>query len=351
MHDWSEYSSIVAYAEEYHFKPFFNQYFITGICAVLAYFFAWRMHKQQIIGGLEKVANMLFVITCVLTAYITFASEIDLIFEIQYQASQFTHTGDYGDSWQDYDHSWKTYETLWMMMYTSVFVSVIGFINLKKFRNQLAAYLIWGFSVLLFLICVWGGFVELGHLMDWAVSYDVYYNISTWNYNFRYVFMISLVLLLAMLYQYRNSDLLLKVRAANTWLFHVFILMILSNELSHLLTVTHLDNYRHYQKVAARMGYTILWGLYSMCLILYGITRKQKLLRVIALSLFGLTLLKLAGDALSMSRGYQLIVFISIGIILLIVSFMYQKFKPLLFGEEPGALTAAEPEVKPDPVP
>ena len=71
-----------------------------------------------------------------------------------------------------------------------------------------------------------------------------------------------------------------------------------------------------------------------MFLIVYGIIRKRKMLRIIAISLFGLTILKLATDALTMSRGYQLVVFITIGLILLIVSFMYQKFKPLLFGEE-----------------
>jgi hypothetical protein len=47
---------------------------------------------------------------------------------------------------------------------------------------------------------------------------------------------------------------------------------------------------------------------------------------------------------MSMSRGYQLIVFVTIGIILLIVSFMYQKFKPLLFGEE----NKQEPVINPE---
>ena len=70
-----------------------------------------------------------------------------------------------------------------------------------------------------------------------------------------------------------------------------------------------------------------------MSLITYGILRKKKLLRIIAISLFGLTILKLASDAMSMTMGYRLIVFIVIGIILLLVSFMYQKFKPLLFDD------------------
>ena len=71
-----------------------------------------------------------------------------------------------------------------------------------------------------------------------------------------------------------------------------------------------------------------------LALITYGILRERKTLRFIAISLFVLTLLKLAGDAMSMTMGYRLIVFIVIGIILLVVSFMYQKFKPLLFGKE-----------------
>lgn len=60
----------------------------------------------------------------------------------------------------------------------------------------------------------------------------------------------------------------------------------------------HLDDYTHYESVASRMGYTVLWGVYSMTLIIFGILKKRKDLRVIAIALFGVTIMKLVSDAM-----------------------------------------------------
>ncbi len=334
IHDWTDYMDIMRYANNYGFKPLMNQYFLTGLFGIAAYFGAWKLNKNFVSDSVSKIANVSFLVLFIMVAYVTFANEIVLYFDIQYYNSETTKAGDYGYDWKDYDYSWRTYSSLWMFMYTSVFVTVLGLLNLVKLKNVLLAWIGWGVTLLAFFINISAGFVMLNDLMNSAVYYDVSNDLTTWNYNFRYVFLPFVALLIGMIYKYRNTELLPKLKKINTWLFHICILIVLSNELYHLLTVTHLDDYVRFEKVARRMGFTILWGLYSMFLIIYGIIRKNKLLRIISLCLFGLTIVKLAIDALSMSRGYQLIVFISIGIILLIVSFMYQKFKPLLFGEE-----------------
>ncbi|MGZ3931963.1 MAG: DUF2339 domain-containing protein, partial [Bacteroidia bacterium] len=348
LHDWADYTDMARYAYDYHVKPLLNQYFVTGVCAIAAYAAAWRLNKKLISDKTGRIANVALPVIFMLVAYMTFACEINLFFDTRYYLSETTRTGDYGYTWKDYDSSWRTYSGLWLMIYTTVFVSVIGWVNLRKFRNQPAAYITWGLLLFMILVSCLGGFMLLSELRSWALNYELDYHISTWNYNFRYVFLLSLALLLYMIYQCRNSDLLAKVKNINTWLFHVFSIVILSNQLSHLMIVMHADNYVHYRQVASRMGYTILWGLYSMTLIIYGIIRKKKLLRVIALSLFALTIIKLGVDAMSMTRGYQLIVFISIGIILLLVSFMYQKFKPLLFGDEPAETIEVSPDAEPE---
>jgi len=67
--------------------------------------------------------------------------------------------------------------------------------------------------------------------------------------------------------------------------------------------------------------------------------KKMKMLRIIALSLFFFTLLKLfAVDVWDMSEGGRIAAFISLGIILLVVSFLYQKLKKLIFEEEEDTL-------------
>ena len=82
---------------------------------------------------------------------------------------------------------------------------------------------------------------------------------------------------------------------------------------------------------ARKAGYPILWGLGSFTLMWYGMRTRQRMVRIIALSLFGLTLLKLfLYDLKGISQGGKVAAFISLGIILLVVSFMYNKLKVLL---------------------
>jgi hypothetical protein len=82
---------------------------------------------------------------------------------------------------------------------------------------------------------------------------------------------------------------------------------------------------------ARKAGYPILWGLGSFMLMWYGMRMRQRMVRIIALSLFGLTLLKLfIYDLSGISEGGKVAAFICLGIILLVVSFMYNKLKVLL---------------------
>ena len=82
---------------------------------------------------------------------------------------------------------------------------------------------------------------------------------------------------------------------------------------------------------ARKAGYPILWGLGSFTLMWYGMRTRQRMVRIIALSLFGVTLLKLfLYDLKDISEGGKVAAFICLGILLLVVSFMYNKLKVIL---------------------
>jgi uncharacterized membrane protein len=58
-------------------------------------------------------------------------------------------------------------------------------------------------------------------------------------------------------------------------------------------------------------------------------------MRISAISLFGITLIKLVTiDTWDLPTIYKVIAFILLGAILLIVAFLYQKFKTLIFGDD-----------------
>lgn len=81
-------------------------------------------------------------------------------------------------------------------------------------------------------------------------------------------------------------------------------------------------------------GFTILWGIYSFILMIFGMKKKNRVMRVLALILFSITLIKLfIFDIQEISEAGKIVAFISLGILLLVISFMYQKLKALIVGE------------------
>ena len=81
-----------------------------------------------------------------------------------------------------------------------------------------------------------------------------------------------------------------------------------------------------------KLGLSILWGIYALGLIVLGIYGHKKHLRIGAIALFGVTLLKLFFyDIADLDTISKTIVFVSLGILMLIVSFLYNKYKTLIF--------------------
>jgi uncharacterized membrane protein len=119
----------------------------------------------------------------------------------------------------------------------------------------------------------------------------------------------------------------------------VFGVAVASMELDHIAVFSFfdaemnskLDILRHTQTE----GYTTLWGIYSFILIIYGMRQKNPHMRILSLVLFAVTLLKLfILDIQGMSEAGKIIAFISLGVLLLVVSFLYQKLRVIIVGEE-----------------
>ncbi len=76
---------------------------------------------------------------------------------------------------------------------------------------------------------------------------------------------------------------------------------------------------------------SILWGLIAFVLIWQGLKHKIRMLRIISLFLFGITLCKLfIYDIRNIPPGGKIASFILLGILLLIISFLYQRIKRII---------------------
>jgi uncharacterized membrane protein len=123
-----------------------------------------------------------------------------------------------------------------------------------------------------------------------------------------------------------------------SWFFVFFFLFLASAELDHTILLTLNTGAESIQPLIEqnhKIGYPILWGVASFILIAVGLKQKRRHLRIISLTLFLVTLLKLfLVDIRGISEGGKIAAFISLGIMLLIVSFMYQRLKKFLLADE-----------------
>jgi uncharacterized membrane protein len=85
------------------------------------------------------------------------------------------------------------------------------------------------------------------------------------------------------------------------------------------------------ENLYAKAILSITWGVASFVMIWLGMKYKFKSLRITALALFGITIIKLfTFDISNIPAGGKIAAFILLGILLLVVSFMYQRLKKLI---------------------
>jgi uncharacterized membrane protein len=77
-----------------------------------------------------------------------------------------------------------------------------------------------------------------------------------------------------------------------------------------------------------QLSISACWAVYSIILVILGVVKKYQPIRVLAIVLFGATIFKVfLLDLSNLERIYRISSFIGLGVILLAVSFIYQKYR------------------------
>lgn len=170
--------------------------------------------------------------------------------------------------------------------------------------------------------------------------------LPVWGFLLHYV---QIGLLGWMLFELRKAVLGLKndmMERLLSWFLPFMALFVVSAELSHIAVMLRAP-------VAAadtlgtvhRTGYAILWGLFAFALMFIGLLGKSRDVRIVSIAVFAVTLLKLfLYDWSGLGEGGKIAAFISLGILLLLISFMYQRVKKIV-------LTDDQPEQHEDRLP
>lgn len=85
----------------------------------------------------------------------------------------------------------------------------------------------------------------------------------------------------------------------------------------------------------SKTSFPVLWGLLAFVFLIIGIKKQIKTLRIIALVLLAVTIAKLfLFDITNVSETGKIIAFILLGVLILIISFVYQKIKVLVIDDD-----------------
>lgn len=316
--------------------PLLNIHFICSLLFVSAFGYINLLNKRikspyslSSKHLFPKVMTFLIPVIFFSALYFAFLLEISNYWNQQYADSMF-NVLKYGSANNFGNFDIKNFETVWMINYSMLYISILTFANIRKFKNNLFGSIHFVLTFIMMAVFLTLGLYTLSELRDNYLEqrFAEYYKSGVFNIIIRYVSFVFVALLLVLCNRYVNSYSKKKEnQIAFQLLLHVSILWIASSEFIHWMDIA--DSTQSY-----KLGLSILWGIYSLFMISLGIWKKNKYLRIAAIVLFGITLIKLFFFDLShLNTIAKTIVFVSLGILLLIISFLYHKFKHIISDE------------------
>ena len=223
------------------------------------------------------------------------------------------------------------FKSLWIINYSLFFFTILNILNSNKIKNNnlgIVSLILSSFVLLIFLSI---GLYDLGELRSsyLNISLPQHYQHNYFHIGIRYVSFAFVALLIISVYKSIKQDFMKNIgftfNISFDALLYISLLWITSSELINWMDIMHSTQ-------SYKLGLSILWGFYALLMIMLGIWKKKKHLRVGAIIVFALTLIKLfAYDIRDLDTISKTIVFVLLGVLLLIISFLYNKYKKIIF--------------------
>jgi len=343
--DWQ-----LSYAEEIPLAIIFNPVFITGLVVVASLFsVSYLLRKETIefsISGFKfnaiEYSNLLNTITPIVLYLVGFL-------EITYQA------------FQVYEESTTTLS--FPSTYHLVFTAILCFILWKKrtaFGNKVLN------AICIINLLIYCFFIALLPFGELKMNISENTHIQS-GYLLHFINLVLIIYFVWLLYKTNKDTLTFNfyTKKISLWLLAGSLIFIASNEVileglvisNPEITTQQITEFQNnyntneelsfYQKYAIasnnikaqthkliKTALPVLWGILSFFFLILGIKKRVQTLRIIALSLLGITILKLfTYDISNVSETGKIIAFILLGVLILIISFVYQKIKVLVIDE------------------
>ena len=340
MQDWE--MSYHSYAfwdntDESRLRPIFNVQFLSSVIFIGFFtFINWinKSDKYELPKVNKKGISQIIITYAIptillLVLYTSLKLEIEYYWQLLYRDSGVppSTTNIYSDF---YNSDLLRLKFIWIINYSLLFLTILSFVNIKKLKNSQLGAINMVLNLLIFGVFLTESLYGFSSLRESYLNppHPDYYQNTGFNIGIRYLSFAFLAALLYASYHYTRQEFMLgKYRKIFDLGLHIILLWVASSELIHWLDMAGFpENYK--------IGLSILWATYSLVLVALGIWKNKPHWRIGAMVLFAITLIKLFFyDISQLDTISKTIVFIALGILLLITSFLYNKYKHLIFNE------------------
>lgn len=316
-----------AYADNNAVKIFANRYFLSGLGVLVTQLaIAWMVRKNTDVLA-EPFRSWLMHGLLVLVLVLFYAN-VSLEISHHFDAQMFVQ--------KDYLRTMvlEHQKQVWLLVFSSLFVAALAGLAVRYLKSQ-----VWWAAVvgLGSIVVAWWFFVQL---LDIEPLRDAYLAGNPpvsggWMF-MRYAVYGCVAACLFLMRKIAHNPLMDNKSLRNylSVLIHFFVLGVLSFELRNLIMFASRQP-EEASRVFLRAGLGVLWGSYALALVVAGIRLKQRLLRLLGIFLFAITLTKLfLIDIGQLSTLGKIIAFVALGILLLVISFLYQRFKDVILAED-----------------
>lgn len=338
--DWSVHYQYYGDAEVVH--PFTNIYFATALFMVAAYAFINYIHYKYPIVLQEgnkwsffPLVKLFIPALLIGIIYLAFHKEIAHYWNLKYHHTALQIKGtasNYPEVY--YNEDILFFKELWLTCYSLLFVSLLIMANCLRLRSRALGIFTTVLSIVATLVFVTQTYFTLGDLRDSYLSTHVmrFFHPTGFHIHVRYLCLEFFAIMLYVTYRQLRKAYMQPVDnyvvPASQIALYGIILIVLSNELLHYTSLQG-------NPEGNKLGLSILWGAFSLLMVIAGIVKRKQYLRIAAIVLFAGTLVKLFFyDLVHLGTISKTIVFVSLGILLLIISFLYNKHKSKIFGDD-----------------
>jgi len=336
FHDWLKRNDFFGSGGLEASIPFMNMVFLASLIGIISYgLIIWlnnnsRFHHETEQFRYRKEMNYIIAGTLIGVLYLAVRLEIGMAFTNWYDNTAIDLSGNDAipSEFRRGNNNITSIGSLIGIIYSLIFLSILSQLNAEKFKIRDLAVINLILNCFALIIFLTLGLDFAGNLRDNFLdpSINELYTQSAFQILIRYISITAAGVLIYSSYSTIKNLLEIKnLKVPFETMLVITLLVLVSTELIQWIDILgETDSYK--------LALSILWGLFAVGLIVVGILKNKIHLRISAIVLFTGTLIKLFSyDIRHLDTISKTVVFIILGILLLITSFLYIKYKNRLF--------------------